>query len=82
VGAVVGATIGQTSEDLAVNGPLLVPGLGAQGGTADDVRRIFADVLPNVVPTTSRDVLSAGPEPAALRAKARRVADRLTEVLG
>ena len=34
-GAVVGATIGGTSEDLAINGPLLAPGLGAQGATAD-----------------------------------------------
>ena len=32
-GAVVGATIGETDEDLDVNGPLLVPGIGAQGGT-------------------------------------------------
>jgi orotidine-5'-phosphate decarboxylase len=78
VGAVVGATIGGTTEDLAVNGPLLVPGLGAQGGTADDIRRIFADVLADVVPSTSREVLSAGPEPSALRAKAREVTAQFT----
>jgi orotidine-5'-phosphate decarboxylase len=78
VGAVVGATIGQTSEDLAVNGPLLVPGLGAQGGTADDVRRIFAGVEHLVVPTTSREVLTAGPDVAALAGRAREVAAQLT----
>ena len=42
-GAVVGATIGDTDEDLAINGPLLAPGYGAQGGTAGrhppDLRR-------------------------------------------
>ncbi|HEX8861235.1 MAG TPA: orotidine-5'-phosphate decarboxylase, partial [Actinomycetes bacterium] len=82
VGAVVGATIGQTSEDLAVNGPLLVPGLGAQGGTAADIRRIFEGVLDLVVPTSSRDVLGAGPETAALASRAREVAGGLQELLG
>jgi len=38
-GAVVGATISDTSEDLDVNGPLLVPGIGAQGGEIEPVLR-------------------------------------------
>ncbi len=71
-GAVVGATITDTSEDLAINGPLLVPGIGAQGGTADDVRRIFGDVLDLVLPSSSREILAAGPDAAALRAAAER----------
>ena len=55
-GAVVGATIGETVEDLAINGPLLVPGIGAQGGTADDVRRIFGDVArPGAAVELARD---------------------------
>lgn len=33
VGAVVGATLGETGADLAINGPLLAPGIGAQGAT-------------------------------------------------
>ena len=37
-----------TSEHLDVNGPLLVPGLGAQGGTLDDVSRIFGGAARNV----------------------------------
>jgi orotidine 5'-phosphate decarboxylase subfamily 2 len=78
VGAVVGATIGETEEDLAVNGPLLVPGLGAQGGTPADIRRIFADVLADVVPSASREVLGAGPDPGALAAKAREVTAQFT----
>ncbi len=40
-GAVVGATIGDTDEHLEIGGPLLVPGIGAQGGSVEDVRRIF-----------------------------------------
>jgi orotidine-5'-phosphate decarboxylase len=82
VGAVVGATIGDTHEDLDVNGPLLVPGLGAQGGTVDDVRRIFAGVQHLVVPTTSRDVLAAGPATKALASRARRCADDLSGLVG
>jgi orotidine-5'-phosphate decarboxylase len=72
-GAVVGATIGDSAEDLAVNGPLLVPGYGAQGGTTDDIRRLFADVIDNVIPSTSRGVLAAGPDVQALRDAAARV---------
>lgn len=77
LGAVVGATIGETGEDLAINGPLLVPGLGAQGGTVDDVRRIFGDAVRNVLPASSREILSAGPGVAALRAAAERTAGEL-----
>lgn len=66
-GAVVGATIGDPTVGLDINGPLLVPGIGAQGGTADDVRRIFGDVLDQVLPSSSREILAAGPDAAALR---------------
>ncbi len=66
-GAVVGATIGTINESLDINGPLLVPGFGAQGGTLDDIDRLFGSVRRNVIPTTSRAVLRAGPDVAALR---------------
>ena len=69
-GAVVGATIGSTAEDLDINGPLLVPGFGAQGGTIEDVRRLFAGVLDRVIVSTSRGVLAAGPDVHALRGSA------------
>ena len=69
-GAVVGATIGETRENLDVNGPLLVPGIGAQGGTADDVRRIFGPTVRNVLASSSREILAAGPDPSLLHAAA------------
>ncbi|MDO9400749.1 MAG: orotidine-5'-phosphate decarboxylase [Polaromonas sp.] len=75
IGLVVGATVGDTDEDLSVNGPILVPGLGAQGGTAVDLARIFRGVDALVVPTTSRAVLQAGPDRTALRDAARRALD-------
>ncbi len=81
-GAVVGATLGHCEEDLDVNGPLLAPGLGAQGGTPDDVRRIFAGVTQYVVPSSSRGVLAAGPDVTALRTAARRAADEIAIALG
>ena len=74
IGAVVGATIGETEENLDVNGPLLVPGIGAQGGTVDDVRRIFGPAVRNVLPSSSREILLTGPDKGALRAAAERVA--------
>ncbi|EFQ83895.1 orotidine 5'-phosphate decarboxylase [Aeromicrobium marinum DSM 15272] len=72
-GAVVGATIGDADWDLDINGPLLVPGFGAQGGTVADIRRLFGSVLDHVIPSTSRQVLAAGPDVAALRASAASV---------
>ena len=62
-GAVVGATIGETDADLHFNGPILAPGFGAQGGTVDDIRRIFGSAAAQVAPSSSREVLRAGPSP-------------------
>ncbi len=72
-GVVVGATIGESVAQLGrLNGPFLVPGIGAQGGTATDVRRIFGDQLGAVLPSVSREVLRTGPSVPALRAAAER----------
>ncbi len=81
VGAVVGATIGETGEDLAVGGPLQAPGVGEQGGTPADIRRVFARCLGYVLPSTSRDVLLAGPDPGRLSARARMVADDMVTMV-
>jgi hypothetical protein len=59
-------------EVLDVNGPLLVPGFGAQGGTVDDLARIFGRASRWALPSSSRDVLRAGPDVGALRDAARR----------
>ncbi len=76
LGVVVGATIGGTDVDLTkLNGPFLVPGVGAQGGTAADVRRIFGDALSAVLPSVSREVLRSGPDVTALRATVARLVD-------
>ena len=74
-GLVVGATIAEPLDLMAFTGPVLMPGVGAQGGTADDVARIVGDRRRGVLPSVSREVLAAGPDPAALRAAAARSAD-------
>jgi orotidine-5'-phosphate decarboxylase len=82
VGLVVGATVGSalTALDLdlaAVRGPILAPGLGAQGATAADLRRTFGAAYSQVLGTSSRDILSAGPQLQPLRDAARRTLDEL-----
>ncbi|MFK3985411.1 orotidine-5'-phosphate decarboxylase [Micromonospora sp. NPDC050397] len=82
-GLVVGATIGDTGHDLSrVHGPLLAPGLGAQGGSAADLRTVFGRDLSTVLPSYSREVLGAGPDRAALRAAADRALADCRAVLG
>ena len=80
-GAVVGATIDKHDTSLAIGGPLLVPGIGAQGGTVEDVRRIFEGALDLVLPSSSRELLSAGPSPSALSDAVRRAATEFRELV-
>lgn len=82
VGAVVGATIGagvvgRLGARLDVHGPLLAPGIGAQGATAADLEAVFGPARAAVLPSSSREVLRGGPTTAGLRAAADRT---LTEV--
>ena len=77
-GVVVGATLPRLDVDLdGLGGPILAPGLGAQGGSPADLRRLFGSGRA-VVPAVSRDVLSAGPGLAGLRAAAGRWAEELS----
>ncbi len=82
VGLVVGATIGDAPAKLGIDlaaskAPLLTPGLGAQGATAQDIANAFASSYRQVLGTSSRDILKAGPELTALQDKARQVRDEL-----
>ncbi|MFF5921245.1 orotidine-5'-phosphate decarboxylase [Streptomyces flavochromogenes] len=82
-GAVVGATLGDLSSfDLDINGPLLAPGIGAQGATPADLRAVFGAAVGNVVPNVSRGVLRHGPDAAALRDSAHRYADEIRAAVG
>lgn len=67
IGCVVGATIAPTGYDLDVGGPILAPGVGAQGAGPDDVRRVFGPALPAVLPSSSRWILRHGPDIRAIK---------------
>lgn len=71
VGVVIGATLTELPDLTGLDGPVLAPGLGAQGGRPEDLGRLGAKVLPAV----SREVLRAGPDVAAVRASAERLRD-------
>ncbi|MEU1800741.1 orotidine-5'-phosphate decarboxylase [Streptomyces sp. NPDC019937] len=83
-GAVVGATLGGTADrigaELAIDGPLLAPGIGAQGATPADLPEVFGAAVRNVVPSVSRGVLKHGPDAAALVEAAARMADDVRAV--
>lgn len=86
VGLVVGATIGDavaaTGTDLvAVNGPLLAPGVGAQGAGERELATTFGDARRNVLASSSRGVLAAGPDPEALVRAARTAAQEAKTAL-
>jgi orotidine-5'-phosphate decarboxylase len=84
IGAVVGATLQRSSFALAdLGGPLLAPGVGAQGGTAQAVGKLFAGCRPGtILPNVSRSVLAAGPSVDALRAAAVTARDEVAAALG
>ena len=83
IGVVLGATRDRPDFDLSqLGGPYLVPGVGTQGGTPDQVARLF-DRCPSgtVLVNVGRVILEAGPERAALRDAARRWRDDLSGAL-
>ncbi len=83
VGIVVGATIGRTGADFSqLNGSILAPGLGAQGAGAQDLVEVFGPVAPLVLPSMSREVMGAGPAPAALQAAATQALAEMKSVIG
>ncbi|SMX64997.1 orotidine-5'-phosphate decarboxylase [Brevibacterium antiquum] len=85
-GLVVGATIGSAARELGFDptdckGPILAPGVGAQGAGIRELIDVFgseAIAANQILATTSRAVLSAGPD--GVRAAARSLNESLTQV--
>jgi len=69
---------GVTSQNAAEH---CLAGVGAQGATADDLATVFGAALGNVLASSSREILGAGPDRAALRAAARHTAQQLRVIL-
>lgn len=90
LGAVVGATKRDEIAALRARMPhtlFLVPGYGAQGGTADDVRACFTQGNRGALITASRSVIypawtQGTPWTASVRAAARSFADEIRAITG
>jgi orotidine-5'-phosphate decarboxylase len=75
VGVVVGATVFEPPDVSALGGPVLVPGVGAQGGRPEALGALFGAAAGQLLPATSREVLRAGPDVTALREAAEKMRD-------
>jgi len=75
VGVVVGATLAQPPDVSALGGPVLVPGVGAQGGRPEALGGLGGSHRGQLLPAVSRDVLRAGPDVAAVRSAAEKFRD-------
>jgi len=73
VGVVIGATLDQVPDVSALNGPVLVPGVGAQGGRPEALAGLGGALPGQLLPAVSREVLRAGPDPSAIRAAGERL---------
>jgi len=80
IGVVVGATL-ETATSADVGGPVLAPGLGAQGAAVADLPAIFGDATPAVYPVSARGVLAAGPAVRSLREAAGALNDECAAIL-
>lgn len=83
VGLVVGANTGAALKQLGINlqllnGPILAPGLGAQGATPSEIKATFGPTFDRVLASTSRAVLQAGPAERDLLTAATAVRDELS----
>ena len=67
IGVVVGATLATPPDLRKLHGPVLLPGVGAQGATTKDVKQITKDLVGLSFPSVSRGILSVGPKVSTLK---------------
>ncbi|APT93697.1 orotidine 5'-phosphate decarboxylase [Corynebacterium phocae] len=67
IGVVVGATLATPPRLASLSGPVLLPGVGAQGAGASDVAKIMREAPELGFANVSRSVLQAGPNVEKLR---------------
>ena len=84
VGAVIGATLEPSAFALSqLGGVILAPGLGAQGAGPEDVAARFAGCpAGTVLPSSSRGLLRAGPDPDEVRRSAQSLVRELAALMG
>jgi len=82
LGAVVGSTVDPPEGLSSLAGPVLAPGVGAQGAGPADVGRRFAGCpTGSVLPSSSRSLLALGPSVRALRDGALAQREELADAL-
>ncbi len=80
VGVVVGATLTAPPDVSALDGPVLVPGVGAQGGRPEALAGLGGARPGQLLPAVSREVLRAGPGRSALRDAAERMRETVAHL--
>ncbi len=82
VGVVVGATlgVGAVPDVSRLGGPVLVPGVGAQGGRPEALAGLGGARAGQLLPAVSREVLRCGPEAGAVRAAAEQLRDAVAHL--
>jgi orotidine-5'-phosphate decarboxylase len=75
VGVVLGATVFEAPNVSELGGPVLVPGVGAQGGRPEALGGLGGAAPGQLLPAVAREVLRAGPSVADLRAAGERMLD-------
>jgi len=75
VGVVLGATVFEPPDVSALGGPVLVPGVGVQGGRPEALGGLGGAAPGQLLPAVAREVLRAGPSVSDLRAAGERMLD-------
>ncbi len=75
VGVVLGATVFEAPDVSALGGPVLVPGVGVQGGRPEALGGLGGAVPGQLLPAVAREVLRAGPSVPDLRAAGEQMLD-------
>jgi orotidine-5'-phosphate decarboxylase len=75
VGVVVGATAFELPNLSDLGGPVLVPGVGVQGGRPEALAGLGGAAAGQLLPAVAREVLRAGPSVSDLRAAGERMLD-------
>jgi orotidine-5'-phosphate decarboxylase len=75
VGVVLGATVFEAPDVSRLGGPVLVPGVGVQGGRPEALGGLGGAAAGQLLPAVAREVLRAGPSVSDLRAAGERMLD-------
>jgi len=78
VGVVLGATVFQPPDVSGLGGPVLVPGVGVQGGRPEALAGLGGALPGQLLPAVAREVLRAGPGVTELRAAVERMLDAVS----